>query len=367
MARHVIDMVFNIYGTIAYNDHSHAPIEATFAHGEISNPYSNLENFSMLHRDKASVLRSFLHALFPGIVILVPTVPPVPPKAIKNVVLAMSGTVAYNDRSHQSFVVEYRDGVVSFSPPDVAADWATMLQSQKPLQVLEKLTGVGGVLLSMYLFTDCFECDGTISAANPGPVCGWTFDNVFNGGNATMTFATGSVGTMTINTVSDTDYPIMRKPLPDTLTDLFDLSGRFDFTEYQTTPNAETTYQYWVNNSDTSQELVVSLFGDGSVIFQVGPVDACHTYLGTWTPNGGNHSVYFYSGTDGSVPPSVFLDGVEVSLSFYGDVGTFATVLPSNMIAIAGGAGDPASATSVVTNVFLMTGDVGVNTPLNCQ
>lgn len=363
MARAVTDMVFKIYGTISYNDRSHAPIEVTLSYNNnISNPYTNLVDFATLQRDELDVVAEFLGTLFPGLVVLTPVTTPAS-KTVTDFVLLMSGIITYDDKSYDQFVVEYRNGVTNFIPASTATDWADMVNFNKPLlvSVFEKLTGVGGVVLAVYLFAECFiGCSGTISSGSPGPVCDWTFDSVFGPGSATITF---TPGVMTINTVGLNDHPGATKPLSDPLETVAGVSGRFEFTEYQTAPNGTTTYQLFINNAALTETIVVSLFGDGNAVLQFGPVNAAPTYTASWTPNGGTHRIHFSTGTT----PTLFLDDVSLPLSFLGNVATFSTSLPPNIVGIFGGAGVAATASSPVRNIFITSENTGPQAMLGCQ
>lgn len=150
MAHAVTSMVFNIYGTMSYSDRSSAPIEATLAYNNnISNPYSNLADFATLKRDKAAVLTAFFNTLLPKTVTLTPASSTVS-KTVTDVVLLMTGTVTYDDRTSSSFVVEYLNGVTNFFPTNTTTDWADMIGFNKPLltSVFEKLAGVGHASLT---------------------------------------------------------------------------------------------------------------------------------------------------------------------------------------------------------------------------
>lgn len=150
MAHAVTSMVFNIYGTVAYNDRSSAPIEATLAYNNnISNPYSNLADFRILKRDNAAILTGFFNTLLPKTVTLTPAATTAA-KRPTSIVLLMTGTVTYNDRTQNSFVVEYLNGVVNFFPANTTVSWADMIGFNKPLltSVFEKLAGVGNAALT---------------------------------------------------------------------------------------------------------------------------------------------------------------------------------------------------------------------------
>ena len=364
MAREVTDVVLNISGTIAFSDKSQAPIETTLAyHHNISNPYTNLVNFATLSRDKSDILADFFGVLYPSIVALAPDATPAI-KTVTDLILEMTGDVAYNDRTHASFSVRYVNGILSY-PDDVADLWADMVEGDAALltSLFEKIAGTGNVALAEYLFTYCSDCSGEISAVSPGPVCGWIFDDAFGPGDSYVTLESG--GVLIMSAESETDYMIARKELPEPVGSTFDKSGRWTFSEYQTIPNGTTTYQYWVNNSDISEIITISLFGDGNLIFQFGPVDLAYSWIGTWTPDGGTHTVHFSTGSL-TEDPKLYINGVEVPLIFLGQLVTFGAQLVPNMIAVMGGSGETGSSTSVVSNIVLTTGTIGPNVPLGC-
>lgn len=212
------------------------------------------------------------------------------------------------------------------------------------------------------IFADCFcSCTGVISGAAPGPVCGWTFIEPFGALGGLFTF---TPGVMSMDTAGATQYAIATKALPASLSSVWGISGQFDFTEYPTTPNAETTYQIFMNNSDISEVLSVSLFGDGSVVVQAGDVDSCPTYVGSWTPDGSAHVVHF--SIDSSGVPTLWIDGNEVSLTLYGSVGTWAASYPANSINYGGGAAVATPASSPLRHLFVTDGETGPETEFCC-
>lgn len=213
-----------------------------------------------------------------------------------------------------------------------------------------------------HLFADCFaSCSGVISLASPGPVCGWTYSDVFGGGTADFAFVPGS---MTVETTGDTEFPAASRPLGSDLASVFGIAGLFDFTEYQTVPNGQTTYELIVNNVDQSQIALVGLFGDGGLIVQVGDPANAATYLGAWTPNNGAHRVYF--SIDALGVPGLCIDGAPVALTSIGNVPSFGAFLPANSVAYLGGAGVAGAASNPVRDIFLTTGDPGPQSIFCC-
>lgn len=211
------------------------------------------------------------------------------------------------------------------------------------------------------IFADCFGlCTGVISGASPGPVCGWTFIEPFGARGGIFTFTPGQ---MSMDTAGALEYAIAVKPLPALLASVLGISGQFDFTEYPTPPNAETTYQVFLLNSDISELLSVSLFGDGSIVVQGGDKTSVPTYFGAWTPNGQAHRVHFWVPPTGA--PRLWLDGVEITLAFVGDVGTF-DGYPANNVSYGGGAGVATPAVSPLRRLFLTSGETGPETNFCC-
>lgn len=167
-----------------------------------------------------------------------------------------------------------------------------------------------------------------------------------------------------MDTFDADDYRNAAKPLPASLTSVFGISGQFEFTEYQTPPNATTTYQINLNNFDTSENAIFSLFGDGSVVVQVGDTVSIPTYFGTWTPNGGTHVVHF--SIDGAGVPTLFVDGITIPLVFVANTPSAATLYPNNSITYAGGAGDVTPASSPLFNLFITAGATAPDTEFCC-
>jgi len=213
------------------------------------------------------------------------------------------------------------------------------------------------------VFADCFaECSGQITAASPGPLCGWTYTAVFGGSATPVIFTPGS---MTITTNTDTDYIGVYKTLGRPLSDPKNVSAQFEFTEYGTPPNFTTTYQFFVTNPDLTKGFFLSMFGDGNGIIQVGDIALIPAYIFTWTPVPGAHHIVHLS-IDDTGKPRIWIDHVEIPVTFFGDVITFFDQLPANTVSFFGGAGDPAPAESSVFNAFITQGTVGQETRFCC-
>ena len=168
-----------------------------------------------------------------------------------------------------------------------------------------------------------------------------------------------------MDTFDADDFPIDDKPLPAPLASVFGLSGQWSFTEYTTVPNATTTYQLLVNNTGLTESVGVSLFGDGNIVVQGGDPNNIPTYTGTWTPTpGASHVVHFT--IDGAGVPRLWIDGVEITLVFLANVGSFWTLYPAESASYGGGAGDPTPGTSPTTSIFVTAGVVGPETVFCC-
>jgi hypothetical protein len=202
------------------------------------------------------------------------------------------------------------------------------------------------------IFSDCLKlCAGTIDHATPGPVCGWTFDESFGvlGGSVTL-----APGTMTFNTTATTDFPGVHKPIPSPLANILNLSAEFEFTEFATPPTVNTTYSMFINNVDNLSTFLLTMFGDGSLFYQFGNPASSPTYLGTWTPNGGSHKV-FISITALGVP-SLFIDGVNIPIPFFGNLATFGSFFPMNTAGFFIGSDSAVPASAVVRDLFVAPG-----------
>jgi hypothetical protein len=169
---------------------------------------------------------------------------------------------------------------------------------------------------------------------------------------------------MTLHTSSALDYIGAIKDLLRPILSFNQVSGQFQFTEYQTPPNSTTTYQLAVNNADLTQGILFSLFGDGSGILQFGDLNAFSTWLFNWTPDGGNHIAHF--SIDSMGKPHVWIDFVGKPVTFLGFLPTLGALFPANMVGIFGGAGDPAAASSPVQKAFVTMGNVGPETNFCC-
>lgn len=358
----ITNIVWNISGNISYSDNSVAPIEVTLAYGDkIASPYSNLNDFAILHRDKAAILADFFNVLYPGLVVLNPN-STVVTKTVRDVILFMSNTSTHSNGTVNNFSVQYINGSLNYVPNTIDANWTDMINFNKPLlqAMFESLVGVGNVVLSLYLFVDCFgSCSGNISNASPGPICGWTFNSAFGPGSSSIALN----GSAVITSTSATDYAGMTKSLPDQLIDVDNLSGRFDFSEYSTTPNANTTYQLFINNHDLTKTVVVSFFGDGGAALQFGDISNAPLYLTTWTLTGGTHEVHFVTGDS----PALYIDGNQLTLGAPIVVPTFSGSLPANIVGLFGGSGAATTTTSTTTNIFITTENIGPDTILLCQ
>jgi hypothetical protein len=219
--------------------------------------------------------------------------------------------------------------------------------------------------LEASIFADCFgACNGTIDGADPGPVCGWTFIEPFGALGGEFNF---TPGVMSMDTAGVNQFPIATKPLPSPLASVFNVSGRWSFTEYATVPNANTTYQILVNNTGLTESLFVSLYGDGNIAVQAGDSNNIPTYLGvgTWTPTpGASHVVHFE--IDGAGAPTLYLDGVLVPLTFIGDIFSFSVLYPAEAVSYGGGAASANPAESPVESIFITAGIVGPDTVFCC-
>jgi len=190
-----------------------------------------------------------------------------------------------------------------------------------------------------------------MNGGSPGPICGWTYNEAFGplGGGISFT-----PGIMSLDTTLATDYPGAAKPLGASLPDILGMTVRYSFTEFQGVPTLLTTYQIAVNNVGSAKTVFVSLFGDGSLVVQVGPVAAAPTYNGTWTPNGGSHDVHVT--VDALGVPTLFIDGLAIPLTFAGNIFSFASLFPADSVILFAGSDLAVPASSPVTSVFVSSG-----------
>lgn len=205
------------------------------------------------------------------------------------------------------------------------------------------------------IFSDCFTgCAGVITGASPGPLCAWTFSEAFGPLGGDVTFTPGS---MSFGTSGAGDFPGDTKPLPTPLASMRSLSGKYEFTEYPTAPSGMTSYNLILNNQPLDDSAVLVLYGDGSVVFQVGDPSNAGNYTGVWTPNNGSHAVAFQISALGV--PTLWIDGVSIPLVFAGTSATFAGFLPANSISFFLSSADAAPTAAAIRSVFVTAGIVG--------
>lgn len=205
------------------------------------------------------------------------------------------------------------------------------------------------------VFSDCFkDCSGSISSSSPGPICGWTFSEVFGPLDGTVTFSTGS---MSLETSSPTSLPAAGKSLSTSLVSVNNISGQYNFTEYPTTPGASTFYALAFNNFDISQVAVIALFGNGGVVFQLGDPNNASNYQGFWTPTQGSHKVSF--SIDASGVPTLYVDDVLIPLTFTGMGASIGSFSAGDTVEIFSGSGSPTPTSAVIKNIFIALGQNG--------
>lgn len=210
------------------------------------------------------------------------------------------------------------------------------------------------------LFADCFAgCSGVISAGSPGPVCGWTFGSAF-GTTGTVEFSSGQ---MTVKGSSG-DVGAAVKSLPSSLSSVFDLSGKFSFTEFQASLATGQAYELYVTNVDNSESILVFLDDFGNALVQAGPTALTSSYLGTWTPNNGSHDVFFTVDEEGV--PRLYIDGNEISLEFVGQTPASAELLPANVVEVDAAVFNGTNESSPWTSVFLASGVLSSTTEFCC-
>ena len=361
----VTSITLNIFGNVTFNDGTTSPIEVTLAHNNsISTPHStNLVNFATLKRDRALILADFFGAL--GVFTLTPDTTP-STNIATDVVLSMSGTVTYDNRTSETFSVEYFNSVVSFTE-SIRGVWSDAVNFNESLviSVLEKFAGIGNVELALYLFTGCFDgCSGILSTSAPGPRCGWKFSSTFSVGNSSATLVDGEA---TLTSVGASAIPGIYQDLRTPLLSVDTVSGSFEFTEFPPAGGDDPVYELIVHNHDLSEVVQVILGetgGDGYAVVQFGSPDATEFWVAfdAWAINTGDHNVYF-SVNNGN--PILFIDDVEISLSLFGTPAVFDSS-PANTVAYYAGSGGAGSTNSTVRNIFVTAEDVGSETTLSC-
>jgi len=138
-------LVFKIAGIVAYADGSHGPFEASIHQENIADPFSaeSLDNFAQLGTDMPEVVSDLL-ALLPGSVSFTYDTPATD-KTVSDVVMNISGQIARDDNTHESFVIEYRDGALNHYPDETSEVWTDITGDSSFLaQVTDVLEAVGG-------------------------------------------------------------------------------------------------------------------------------------------------------------------------------------------------------------------------------
>lgn len=209
--------------------------------------------------------------------------------------------------------------------------------------------------------SDCFaHCVGTITPASPGPVCGWTYDSVFGSGPITFT-----PGFMTVQSPGFLDEPMADKNFASSLIDIINTTLQFQFSEFpDILGDPNTAYVVIITNFDLSKCILILLFSDGTVIFQLGPTLNATNYTGTWSPNNGTHTVHVT--IDAMGIPSLFVDGVSIPLAFLSMGPSFAQLFPPNIMSLGAGNGTASPSSMSYEKAFLAAGIFPPDTVFCC-
>lgn len=216
--------------------------------------------------------------------------------------------------------------------------------------------------VSADIFADCFaSCSGVIQNGSPGPICGWTFNTAFGVLGGVITF---SAAEMRFDTTSATQFPGADKALDAALASVLGTTYQFDFIEFPSVPTLNTTYNFIVNNDGLSETAILALFGDGTATVQVGDPANASTYVGTWVPNNGAHAVHVTISAGGV--PALYIDGVEITMAFFGMGATFGSFVPAGSVSWFMGSDVAPAVSASISNFFVASSVLAQDTEFCC-
>lgn len=169
---------------------------------------------------------------------------------------------------------------------------------------------------------------------------------------------------MEFMTVAPDDFPGASKPMAKPVANFLNLTAQYSFTEFPSPPDNNTAYDLFMNNIDGSLVFLVALFGDGNVDIQIGPPALAPTFSGLWTPNNGSHIVHVTVDSLGT--PSLFIDGVPISVVFAGDLPTLQASLPDNTVSLFAQSDVTGLARTAFKSVFFSSGALPANVVFCC-
>lgn len=201
------------------------------------------------------------------------------------------------------------------------------------------------------ILADCFAaCAGVISQGAPGPICGWTYFTSLSGPASTVTFSQGS---MTFDCPTSNEAPAASKPI--SISGVNDRTVHFTFHEFNDI-QASIAYMIIVTDLANTNALSINLESNGSVSVAAGLQANIPFYSGTWTPNGGFHTVHLT--VDASGLPRLWIDGAEITLTLIGSA-PFAGYPADSVVANFSDLNNDAIArTSVLESLFITTGQI---------
>jgi len=240
------------------------------------------------------------------------------------------------------------------SLPDFLS-WAKSLDHDTPPQHGSAVACVVAGILS-----ECFPCTGgPIDGASPGPVCGWTFSEVFGpkGGNVTFT-----PGQMEMNATANNEVPAALKSVA--IPTLNAITFQTTFTEFPgATGSGFSQYEFYLMTGGVSRVLALVMVDTGILTLTVGPSAGADTYSAPWTPNNGTHTIHITVSAGGV--PTLYIDGILVPLTFLGN-GALFTGLPANTVSAFFSSGPTFPQTAVISEIFITSGVLPPTTTFCC-
>jgi len=145
-------VVLSISGILAYADGSKGPFEATIdERGVLAEPFQSTsrESFASLGRDDATALSDLFDTLSNTLTVTTDDSLAKSGTTMSDSVFVIRGTVARDNGTSQSFVVEHNSGVIDHFPSETDDVWADVASSFSDIatELLEAVAGSGNVTI----------------------------------------------------------------------------------------------------------------------------------------------------------------------------------------------------------------------------
>lgn len=210
------------------------------------------------------------------------------------------------------------------------------------------------------IFADCFAAAvGVINSGSPGPVAGWTYNEVFGPKGGQITFTPGQ---MQFQMLANNNQPGATSPI--TLADITNMTVQALFTEFTgPTGLGTSSYNFYILSAGGTNIFQVQLSDDGVAFVALGPSINASQYFGTWTPNNGTHTVHLT--VDNAGVPTLSIDGVDIPLTFV-FAGPNVIGFPANSVAVFFLAGLSSPDNAELTKLFIASGQLPADTVFCC-